>query len=184
MLLPRLQDRSVVAKGITAIMDSLADDYNASLCSRPITPTLNIISTLLNTKTQTSVAPPGPSKLVQSTTADEVDQEAEEDEQQQQDSESGSEDEDDDEEDDEEAEQDGDASMATGTPGKKMTARQQEKAAEKKLKAAQRSAKKVGSQSTRSSTPHCTVELTILLMPSPCPFEYLSRTLCRNKNAK
>lgn len=34
--------------------------------------------------------------------------------------------------------------MATGTPGKKMTARQQEKAAEKKLKAARRSAKKVG----------------------------------------
>jgi hypothetical protein len=51
-----------------------------------------------------------------------------------------------DEEDDEEAEagENGDASMEGATsPGKKMTARQQEKATEKKMKAAQRSAKKV-----------------------------------------
>lgn len=62
---------------------------------------------------------------------------------------SGSEDDQDDQDDGEDGEQDADTSAAPGTPGKKMTARQQEKAAEKKLKAAQRSAKKVGSRTGR-----------------------------------
>ena len=86
---------------------------------------------------QTSVAPPGPSKLVNSTMADEVDEE--EDKQ-----DSGSDEGEDDQEDEEDEEHDENASAGPGTPGKKMTVRQQEKAAEKKLKAAQRSAKKVG----------------------------------------
>ena len=94
---------------------------------------------------QTSVAPPGPSKLVQSTTADEVDQAEEDDDEEEGNDSEDDGDEDEEDDDEEEAEQDGDASMGvSGTPGKKMTARQQEKAAEKKLKAAQRSAKKVG----------------------------------------
>lgn len=121
---------------------SLADYIDALICQCVRNYLIDYNAHLLFAM-QTSVAPPGPSKLVQSTTADEVDQ------QEDNDGEEGegndSEDEEEEDEDDEEAEQDGDASMtANTTPGKKMTARQQEKAAEKKLKAAQRSAKKVG----------------------------------------
>lgn len=70
------------------------------------------------------------------------DEEEEEDEE-------ASDDNDEDEDDEEDEDDAGDVSMSgagtatNGTPGKKLTARQQEKAAEKQIKAAQRSAKKV-----------------------------------------
>ena len=68
---------------------------------------------------------------------------ADDDEEEEDKQDSGSDEGEDDQEDDEDEEHDGEASGAPGTPGKKMTVRQQEKAAEKKFKAAQRSAKKV-----------------------------------------